>query len=141
MRLQRTVTATEAEVESYARLTRDFNPVHLSDEYVAKDKTFVDKNIVHGALITGWFSSLLYSLGDSHDIKGEIVLQQMNTDFHRPLPVGQSATIELVLPLESMPDSNYATVKVILKCKDDNGSLYASGTATVTIDQGVDPSV
>jgi len=141
MRLQRTVTATEAEVESYARLTRDFNPVHLSDEYVAKDKTFVDTNIVHGALITGWFSSLLYSLGDSHDINGEVILRQMNTDFHHPLPVGQSATIELVLPYESMPDDGVETVTAILQCNADDGSLYASGTATVTIDQGVDPSV
>lgn len=141
MRLQRTVTATQSDVEEYAKITGDFNPVHINEEYVSKDDTFVDHNIVHGALIEGWFSSLLYSLGDSHDINGEVILQQMQTTFHRPLRVGENATIELVLPYESAPESERESVTVLLECKDERDTTYATGTATVIIDQSVDPRV
>lgn len=137
MRLQRTVKATKSDVEEYARITGDYNPMHIDASYADRDETFPDEPIVHGTLITGWFSSLLYSLGDSHDILAEVVLKNIDTSFRRPLPIGDQVAIEAIVPHEL--SKNDSEITVVLRCYTESNDVIATGTATIIVDRSVDP--
>jgi acyl dehydratase len=48
---------TEKDVQGFAKLTGDYNPLHLDKEYA--EKTNLGRNIVHGMLAGSLFSTLL----------------------------------------------------------------------------------
>lgn len=140
MKLQREMRADLDDVQAYARLVSDHNPLHVNENYVASDETFCDENIVHGALILGWMSGILNDLGDSGAMQGEVILVNMNTDFQNPLPVDTEAIIEAEVPPEQMPDTptEKVIIDVILEAKSRDGMTYAAGSATIMVDQTVD---
>ncbi|KAM7289471.1 hydroxyacyl-thioester dehydratase type 2, mitochondrial [Ixodes scapularis] len=76
-------TFTEADVETFAKLTGDTNPIHLDREY-ARRKHF-QRRVVHGALINGIVSSVI---GTKMPGPGSVVVRQL-LDFPRPLFIGE----------------------------------------------------
>lgn len=54
---------TEADVETFARLSGDENPIHLDESYA--ERTRFGRRIVHGALATSLVSAALARLPDS----------------------------------------------------------------------------
>jgi acyl dehydratase len=50
---------TQKDVQCFAELSGDDNPIHVSEEYAKKGK--FGRPIVHGTLLLGTFSSLIYS--------------------------------------------------------------------------------
>lgn len=86
-------TVTEEDVSDFARLTKDYNPVHFSSP----------KNIVHGAFLNGLISGVL---GMKLPGPGTVVIEQI-LKYPKPCYVGD--TIEVSVQVTS--------VRKIIKCK------------------------
>lgn len=72
-----------SDVEDFARITGDFNPIHL-DEIVAKQSIFGDR-IVHGILVTGMISKII-----GMDMPGEgTIYMEQNVKFRKPVKIGE----------------------------------------------------
>lgn len=82
---------TEAEVESYAKITGDYNYVHM-DEEKAK-KSFFKGRIVHGQLVGGMISALL---GTKLPGGGNIYLRQ-SFEFLKPVRIGDKIKAKAII--------------------------------------------
>ncbi len=82
---------TEDEVESYARITGDYNYMHM-DEEKAK-KSFFKGRIVHGQLVGGLISALL---GMKLPGGGNIYLQQ-SLEFLKPVRIGDTIKAKVII--------------------------------------------
>lgn len=81
---RRTVTA--ADIEAFAAVTGDDNPVHLDEAYAAK--TSFGGRIAHGMLSAGYISAVL---GAELPGPGAIYVSQM-LNFRRPVRIGDEVT-------------------------------------------------
>ncbi|MBU3180018.1 MaoC family dehydratase [Clostridium psychrophilum] len=82
---------TEDDVECYARITGDYNYIHM-DEEKAK-KSFFKGRIVHGQLVAGMISALL---GMKLPGGGNIYLQQ-NLEFLKPVRIGDTIKAKVII--------------------------------------------
>lgn len=89
--IQRTVT--EDDVLGFAKLTNDYNPIHINST----------KNIVHGAFLNGLLSGIL---GTKLPGPGTVVVEQV-IRYPKPCYVGD--TVEISVEITS--------VRKIVKCK------------------------
>lgn len=78
-------------IDSFARLTGDLNPLHMSAEF-AKTKGFPDR-LAHGLLAAAFFSTVCGMLLPGRDC----VLQSVKFDFRKPMPAGTALTLEAVI--------------------------------------------
>ena len=76
-------------ISSYAKLTADFNPLHLDEEFAAG--TTFGGTIAHGTMSL----NLLVSTCDS--LKPQFELRTMNIRFTAPCPRGEKLSAEMVL--------------------------------------------
>ena len=83
----RTITAKE--VELFAEVTGDDNPLHVDPEYA--ETTSFGRPIVHGVFLLGLVSKLL---GRDFPGHGSIAVS-LSARFLRPVPVGEEVTIEV----------------------------------------------
>lgn len=115
---------SETDVQQFATLSEDRNPVHLDEEF-AKNTIFKQR-IVHGMLSASLFSGLL---GEQLPGKGTIYLGQ-NLKFAAPVPIDDevTATVEVVHIREDKP---IATLRTI--CKDSKENIVIDGEAVVLL--------
>jgi acyl dehydratase len=86
-RVSRTITAED--VQAFATVTGDDNPLHLDPEYAAG--TRFGRPVVHGVLILGLASKVL-----GRDFPGHgSVAVSLSARFLRPVPVGEEVTVEV----------------------------------------------
>jgi acyl dehydratase len=113
---------SEQEVNMFANLSLDFNPVHLDPKF-AKETSF-GKQIVHGMLVSSLFSGLL---GKQLPGEGTIYLGQ-DLKFKKPTFIDQkiTATVEVINIREDKPIITLSTV-----CKNELGEVVISGQAVV----------
>ncbi len=116
--LARTITA--ADIDDFARVTGDHNPVHV-DEEVARASRFGGR-IAHGILTAGLVSAVL---GTRLPGPGSIYLSQ-TLRFTRPVPVGATitATVEVI---ELDPERRRA--RLATTCTDQEGQTVLDGEA------------
>jgi acyl dehydratase len=119
-----TKTFSEKDVDRFAHLSEDRNPVHLDEEY-AKSSIFA-KRIVHGMLTASLFSGLL---GEKLPGKGTIYLGQ-ELKFTAPVPIGEKiiATVEIIKIREDKPIITLRTY-----CKDSKDNIVIDGEAVVLV--------
>jgi len=79
-----TQTVTRDDIETYADLVGDHNPIHLDDDY-AQDTMF-DGRIAHGMLSAGVLSAALA------DLDGDIVYLSQDLHFEAPVRPGDTVT-------------------------------------------------
>ena len=84
-----TRTITAEDVQAFADVTGDDNPLHLDAEYAATTK--LGKPVVHGVLVLGLVSKVL---GRDFPGHGSIAVS-LSTKFLRPVPVGAEVRIEV----------------------------------------------
>ena len=115
---------TETDVQQFASLSEDRNPVHLDEEF-AKNSIFKQR-IVHGMLSASLFSGLL---GEQLPGKGTIYLGQ-NLKFTAPVPIDEevTATVEVVHIREDKPIATLRTY-----CKDSKNNIVIDGEAVVLL--------
>lgn len=139
MKIQREKSASMEDVQEYARLTGDYNPIHVESDYPDRDDTYTDENIVHGMLIVGWFSSLLDDLGDSGRINGETLIGSFDANFFCPIRVDETSIVEVEIDDGDIPDDDFEqfVVDADLTARGRTGPMYVSAKAKVYIDQSV----
>ena len=84
-------TITDADIKTFASLSGDNNPVHMSEEYAEKSR--FKKRIAHGLLSASFFSALF---GTKLPGYGCVYVSQ-SLNFRRPVYLGNTvrATIEI----------------------------------------------
>ena len=114
---------SQEEVNRFAEVTGDKNPVHTDAEYAAK--TMFKRPIMHGMLSASLFSKVFGTLFPG---EGTIYLKQ-SLNFLKPMYV--DVTYEAVFTVkEVLNDKHRAIVETVIKDKN-TGNLCTSGEATV----------
>ena len=117
-----TKTCTAEDVQLFAVVSGDANPVHLDAEYAAT--TQFGQQIAHG-MYTG--SLVSAALAMELPGPGTIYLGQ-EIKFRAPVFIGDTITVELTV--EAIREDK-AIVTLACDCKNQDGKTVAMGTATV----------
>ena len=113
-------TITETDIENFARVTGDFNPIHLDQAYA--EKTIFKGRIAHGLLSVGLLSSILGNILPGH---GTIYLSQ-EVRFLAPVRIGDTITARVEV-MEILPEKN--RVKFKTTCMNQDGKIVVEGIA------------
>ncbi len=114
---------SQEEVNRFAEVTGDKNPVHTDAEYAAK--SMFKRPIMHGMLSASLFSKVFGTLFPG---EGTIYLKQ-SLNFLKPMYV--DTTYEAVFTVrEVLKDKHRAIVETVIKDKA-SGNICTSGEATV----------
>ena len=119
-------TVSEQDVIDFARVSGDYNPLHMDEEY-AKTTLFGGR-IAHGALSASYISAVL-----GNDLPGPgAVFLELNLKFVRPVRIGDTvlSTAEVVEMVE-----RGHRVKLAVK-GEVNGKAVMRGEATVMVPSG-----
>lgn len=114
---------TQDEVNRFAEVTGDKNPVHTNAEYAAK--TMFKRPIMHGMLSASLFSKVFGTLFPG---EGTIYLKQ-SLNFLKPMYVETDYVAEFIVK-EVIKDKNRAVIETLIKDKNTQ-LLCTSGEATV----------
>jgi len=118
-------TITETDIDAFAALTGDTNPVHLDSEYAAT--TPFKARIAHGMLSAGLISTVL---GTQLPGPGCIYLEQQ-MKFKAPVFIGDTLVATV-----TVEDINQRRGRVSLKTQCFvNTKLVADGTASMMVDK------
>ncbi|MFT6030802.1 MAG: acyl dehydratase [Oleiphilaceae bacterium] len=120
---------TEQDVNDFARLSGDFNPIHIDPEF-AKTTVF-GQRIVHGVLVSSLFSNLL---AEKVPGKGSIYLGQ-TIKFKKPVFFDQTVTakVEVINVREDKPVVTLSTI-----CTNDQGEELITGEAVLMFNPDID---
>ena len=114
---------SQEEVNQFAKVTGDNNPVHTDPDFAAK--TMFKRPIMHGMLGAALFSKVFGTLFPG---EGTIYLKQ-SLSFLKPMYV--DVIYEAVFTVKEMnKEKNRATVETLIKDKS-TGIVCTSGEATV----------
>ena len=120
--LEKTFNAQDVEI--FAELTGDKNPVHLDEQYAAG--TRFGKRIVHGMLISSLFSTVF---GTIFPGEGSIYMGQ-SLKFLKPVYLGEKITAKVTLTAirDDKPIGSFETI-----CLDEAGDVVVTGEATLLL--------
>jgi 3-hydroxybutyryl-CoA dehydratase len=115
---------TGADVEAFAALTGDINPIHLDDAYAAT--TRFQRRIVHGMLVSGLVSAVL---GTRLPGPGAIYMNQ-SLKFTAPVYLDDAITarVELTSLRQDKPIATFKT-----SCRNAKGQIVLDGEATLLV--------
>lgn len=117
-------TVTDADVMAFARVTGDFNPVHV-DEIAAARSRFGGR-IAHGMLSAGFISA---AIADKLPGPSSIYLSQ-TLRFTLPVRIGDTITVHLRVTELIEPKRR---VKLSTICRNQNGEMVIEGEALVLV--------
>ena len=117
------ISYTQAEVEAFAKLTGDANPLHLDSEYAAT--TAFRRPIMHGMLAASVFSKIL---GMEFPGEGTIYLKQ-SLEFKKPMYVDTAYRVACEAT-EVNQRRGMATILTLI-FDDTTGQVVLSGEATI----------
>lgn len=112
-------TITEADVDAFARVTLDTNPLHLDEEYARQ--TRFGGRIAHGMLGAGLISAVIGT-----QLGGPIYLGQ-TLKFLKPIRIGDTltATAEVIAVRQ---DKNIVTLKTSVTNERDEEVIVGEAT-------------
>ncbi|MDW8346099.1 MAG: MaoC family dehydratase [Bacteroidia bacterium] len=119
-----TKTFTPEDVKQFSEVSGDDNPIHLDPEYAAT--TPFKKNIVHGALTSSLFSTIL---GTIFPGEGTIYISQC-TKFIKPVYVNDTITAEVEV---TKIEGSKKILVLATRCYNQNNELVADGEAKVKL--------
>ena len=112
---------TADDIQRFAEVSGDFNPLHMSDEYAAT--TMFEKRIAHGALTASYISGIL---GNNLPGPGAVFVG-LNMRFRRPVYIGDTVTARAEIA-EKIDRGNRVRLKI--ECVVD-GKRVITGEAEV----------
>lgn len=118
-----TKTVTEKDIQSFAEVTGDNNPVHLDEAYAAA--TPFKTRIAHGMLSAGYISAVI---GTKLPGPGAIYIGQ-TLRFKRPVKIGDAVTAAATI---TAIDTEKARVTLETVCTVD-GKPVVEGEATIMV--------
>ena len=116
-------TVTNEDIQEFAKVSGDFNPIHIDAEYA--QKSIFKKQIAHGILSAAYISAII---GTEFPGIGTIYLEQ-NLKFLKPIYLGD--TIELSVIIKDIRDKGRALLQT--NVKNSNGELVVEGEALVKL--------
>ena len=121
------VIITESMVNDFAKISGDFSPIHMDEEY-AKSTTF-KKRVVHGMLLASFLSRI-----DGMYLPGKHALYfSQNIEFRNPCFIGDTLTIESVVIDKSISTKILKIESKIMNQKNEI-LLYGEGRVIVRDD-------
>jgi 3-hydroxybutyryl-CoA dehydratase len=111
---------TETDINDFAKVTGDFNPLHLDQAYA--ENTFFKGRIAHGLLSVGLLSSILGNILPGH---GTIYLSH-EIKFLAPVRIGDTITAKVGV-IELVPEKNRAKFRTT--CMNQDGKIVVDGIA------------
>src|ERR1043165_7001568 len=121
---------SEADIDSFAALTADFNPVHM-DEMFAAQNGFPGR-IAHGPMIVG----MAFGLGSRADVMdGTVVaLLEIGWKFVKPVRPGETiAAVFTVLEKRATRAPDRGVVTLQIEVLNQRGDVAQVGTAKTLI--------
>lgn len=119
-------TITFKDVENFADIIGDHNPIHLDEKYARN--TLFGRRIVHGMFGASLLSSII-----SLELPGPgaIYLKQ-SLNFKRPVFIDDTIKAMVrIIALEEKKDKIFLTLETI--CTKDNGDVVIDGQAVVLV--------
>ncbi|KAK7070381.1 Armadillo repeat-containing protein 7 [Halocaridina rubra] len=113
---------TQEDVEKFAKLSGDTNPIHIDRVYV-KNRTNFDDCVVHGALLNGLVSGVI---GTRLPGPGTLVVKQ-ELNFPSPCYVGEE--VNLTVRLRELRK----IVTVDFSCVTDSGKIVLWGNCKLRL--------
>ena len=120
---ERDRTVAEADIQGFAEVSGDFNPVHMDEAYAAT--TMFKGRIAHGMLGASYLSALL--AGDLPG-PGSVYLSQ-SLQFLRPVRIGDAVTAKVTV-LAIDPDKARVTLETVCSVA---GKAVIKGEAVVMV--------
>ena len=119
---------TQEQIHAYADAARDWNPIHLDEQYAAG--TQFGKRIAHGMLVLGFISEMMSTaFPDGWAAGGKLKVR-----FRSPILPGETViTVGEITKVTETDDGRVATCSI--GCIRPDGSEAISGTATVPLDK------
>jgi acyl dehydratase len=117
-----TRTFTPADVEAFAELTGDRNPLHFDVDFASRTRP--GALIVHGGLTTGLFNALVAEVLPG---PGSVFLHQ-EWDYPAPAYIGDTVTAEAEV-IEARMDKPITTLRCVARRSD--GTEVLRGTCIV----------
>ena len=122
MEVQSKRIITEADINDFAKISGDFNPIHVDEEYAKK--TRYKKKIAHGLMSASFFSALF---GTKLPGSGCVYTSQ-SLRFKRPIFVGDEVnTIIKIKSIDKEQSKIVFTTQCIVKLKiaiDGEAEIY-----------------
>lgn len=112
----------ESKLQEFAKLSGDFNPLHMNEEYARTTK--FKKRVCHGMLLASFFSKLV---GMHLPGKNALYFSQ-DLNFQSPCYLGDQITVEGEV-LDKSDSTRIITIKTSIYNQD--GSCLVDGTAKV----------
>lgn len=117
-------TITEDDVKQFAKLTGDYNPLHLDEEFAGR--TSFKKPVVYGMLSASFISTLI-----GMKIPGPGALWTSQTlEFMRQVYIGDSLTISAEVKQVSVSTE---TLKIHVRADNQDGQTVLKGEAAVKV--------
>lgn len=117
-----TKTILAQDIDQFAEISLDRNPVHLNEEYASK--TMFKKRIAHGIMVSGLISAVL---GTKLPGEGAIYMGQ-EIKFTAPVYIGDTITAKIEI-IELIPEKNRVICSTI--CTNQDGKDVIVGKATL----------
>lgn len=109
----RTLTFTRADVEAYAKITGDRNPLHFDADFAARTK--FERLVVHGGLTAGILNALV-----AEDLPGPgTVFMGQNLEYVAPVFIGDTIVGEVEI-LEVHARKPVTKVRATVRREADN---------------------
>lgn len=118
---------TADDIQRFAEVSGDFNPLHMSDAYAAT--TMFEKRIAHGALTASYISGIL---GNNLPGPGAVFVA-LNMRFRRPVFIGDTVTARAEVT-EKNDKGNRVTLKI--ECIVDGKRVIAGEAQVVAPSRG-----
>lgn len=118
-----TKVVTDEDIEMFAKVSTDHNPIHLDDDYAKK--TMFKGRIAHGMLTAGLVSAVI---GEQLPGRGAIYLAQ-SLKFLAPVRPGDEVYTELTV---TDVDREKRRIRIDCQCLVD-GKKVLAGEATVLV--------
>jgi len=115
-------TITEADINLFAEVSGDFNPVHMREEYAKK--TFFGGRIAHGVIPISLLSAAMAKL------PGLVILLSHSSRFLKPVRIGDTITA-IAEVIDTRREKGIVTLKNT--CTNQNGEVVVEGETTVRL--------
>ena len=118
------ITITESMVDDFAKLTGDFSPIHIDEDY-ARTTTF-QRRVVHGMLLASFLSRM-----DGMYLPGKHALYfSQSLNFRYPCFIGDIITVSSIVVGKSQSTK---ILKIESKITNQDNKIILSGVGRVIV--------
>jgi 3-hydroxybutyryl-CoA dehydratase len=119
LKRSQTKTISAADIDTFADLSGDHNPIHLDEEY--GKKTVFGGRIAHGVISLGFLSAAMAQL------PGLPIFMSQSVRFLKPVRIGDTITASVEV-IDMRPDKGIVTLTNT--CTNQKGEVVIAGEAS-----------